>query len=216
MNKTDDKNTIPSFPEPYKFLNEELAPHFKRFHELEDLRKTSNRNLMQPRDLKPAFSPPEYSMGSPSNNPYKNSSRIDVELEKLDSFLTQKIEGLIKEHELDAALSKQIRETLLEKKYPNQFRDKTPKEIEYLRTTSKDIETSAQFLLEERRRYKEKDKLKETKKEVSRNEVNQETANQHVQLVTSKFMQSLAYTKNKDTALEKIHTYTKNKDLTKE
>lgn len=213
MNKKDDKKINPSFPAPYEYLNEELAPHFQRFHELEGMRKVYEQRTIKPKDFKPALLPPEYSICGPSDNQLKNSAGTNLEFQKLDLLLTQKIERLIEEHKLDADLSRQLRDTLLEKKYPNPFKDKGPKEFAWLRTTSKDIETSAQFLLEERQQHKAKVQLKETWKEVLQSEINQKTISKHGQAVKSKFMSSLSYVKAKETSIEKLHDFTKDKDF---
>lgn len=217
MSNKEDKKKAPSFPEPFEYLNEELAPHFMRYHELIGMQKAYNEKegkSEKPNVLKLVLTPPTIGIGGPSNNLSQNNSKIDNEFRELDSFLTRKIENLIKENELDEKLSGQLRETLIERKYPNPFRNKSLKEIESLRTTNKDYETSAQFLLDQRQRFKEKNAtIKAEVNVVAENEVNQETANIHIKSVTDKFMKSLSYSKAKETSIEKIIDFNKNKDM---
>jgi len=214
MSNRDDKEKAPSFPEPLEFLNEELAPQFQRFQELEAMRKACEKNNTKPRDLKLIYPLPNTPPTGPSNNPFKNGFMIEVELKKLDTYLNQKIERLIKDFEIKADKSKEIREVLVEKKYPNPFKDKSPREIEWLRTHSKDIETSAQFFLNERRRFREGDKSKDAKvNEVGKSEIDLEVANKNVQAVKSRFMQSLGFSKAKETPLEKVYDFIKDKDV---
>ena len=212
MDKPEDKNKVHSFPAPFEYLNEELSPQLQRFHELENMRKAYNRSEAKPKDLKPAFTPQGYGQGGPSNN--QNSLKIEAEIQKLDSLLTQKIENVIKELNLGDDLSNQLRETLVERKYPNPFIDKSPKEIEWLKTNSKDLETSAQFLLDQRRRSREKDSMKmDNAKEAQKDEVIKEPGNKNGFSMSTKFTQSLNYTKIKETPKDKVHDFNKNKDI---
>ncbi|WP_149242245.1 hypothetical protein [Dyadobacter sp. 32] len=190
MAQDDKKDAEYQFPEGYEYMKEMADEAARQSKELDERIKNIPSEDIQQTRHRLQFNPPGAARAE--NAWAKRENREDLEKQKkqIETDLMKRIDHDMKQNDVDAQTSGQVKQAAVEVLHPNPFKDKSTKELEVARGMDKDPQHSQDFmrklLSDQKKSEKTQDNLKPEKVEEKQ---------QTEMSMSARFNHTLGYTK---------------------
>jgi hypothetical protein len=169
------KKNEPAFPEGYEYFDELMKEGMNRRKEIDKQLEAASKNTSTPNKHTLKYSPPGFTTGRPSANKDFRVQKLEAEKTQIETGINKRIEREMQEIGTDPEMAAQIRQTVMDKLYPNPFEGKGEKELGRVGKMEKDIDTSQDYMRVQLKNFKEgtpKDPKspEEIKREATKNE----------------------------------------------
>ncbi|MFN8343514.1 MAG: hypothetical protein U0X91_00830 [Spirosomataceae bacterium] len=193
----DDKKNEPAFPEGYEYFDDLMKEGLNRRQEIDKQLEAASKDTSKPNAHTPKYTPPGFTTGRPSSNKDFPIQKLEAEKTQIETGINKRIEREMQDLETDPETAAQIRRTVMDKMYPNQFEGKGEKELARVGKMEKDINTSQDYMRVQLKNFRE-GTPKDTK---SPEEINMDAAQTEKELNNSQeFMQQqISAVKNRGT-----------------
>lgn len=151
----DDKKNEPAFPEGYEYFDDLMKEGLNRRQEIDKQLEASSKDTSTPNAHTPKYSPPGFTTGPPSSNKDFPIQKLEAEKTQIETGINKRIEGEMKALETDPETAAQIRQTVTDKLYPNQFEGKGKKELERVGKMEKDVDASQDYMRAQMKNFRE-------------------------------------------------------------
>ncbi len=170
-----DKKNEPTFPEGYEYFDELIKDGLNRRQEIDKQLEAASKNTSTPNKNTPKYTPPGFTTGRPSANQDFYIGKLQAEKTQIETGINKRIEREMQEVETDPETAAQIRQTVMDKMYPNPLEGKGEKELGRVGKMEKDIDTSQDYMRVQLKNFREgtpKDPKspEEIKREATKNE----------------------------------------------
>ncbi len=185
-NDDKEKKNEPAFPEGYEYFDDLMKDGLNRRKEIDRQLEAAAKDTSKPNAHTPKYTPPGFTTGRPSANKDFPGQKLEAEKTQIETGINKRIEREMQDLETDPETAAQIRQTVMDKMYPNQFEGKGEKELERVGKMEKDVDTSQDYMRVQLKNFRE-GTPKDTK---SAEEINKDTAQTEKELNNSQeFMQ---------------------------
>lgn len=185
-NDDKDKKNEPAFPEGYEYLDDLIRERLNRRKEIDKQLEAASKDTSKPNTHTPKYTPPGFITGRPSANKDFPIQKLETEKTQIEADITESVELQMNVLETDPETAAQIRQTVMDKMYPNPFEGKGKKELEHVGKMEKDVDTSQDYMRAQLKNFRE-GTPKDTK---SPEEINKDAAQTEKELDNSQeFMQ---------------------------
>jgi hypothetical protein len=185
-NDDKDKKNEPAFPEGYEYLDDLIRERLNRRKEIDKQLEAASKDTSKPNTHTPKYTPPGFTTGRPSANKDFPGQKLETEKMQIETGINKTIEREMRDLETDPETAAQIRQTVMEKMYPNQFEGKGEKELQQVGKMEKDVDASQDYMRVQMKNFRE-GTPKDTK---SPEEINKDAAQTEKELNNSQeFMQ---------------------------
>lgn len=185
-NDDKDKKNEPAFPEGYEYLDDLIRERLNRRKEIDKQLEAASKDTSKPNAHTPKYTPPGFTTGHPSANKDFRIQKLEAEKTQIETGINKRIEREMQDLETDPETAQQIRQTVMDKMYPNPFEGKGEKELERVGKMEKDVDASQDYMRVQMKNFRE-GTPKDTK---SSEEINKDAAQTQKELDNSQeFMQ---------------------------
>lgn len=185
-NDDKDKKKEPTFPEGYEYLDDLMKEGLNRRREIDKELEAASKDTSKPNAHTLKYTPPGFTTGRPSANKDFRVQQLEAEKTQIETNITESVELQMHVLETDPETAKQIRQTVTDRLYPNQFENMGEKQLERVGKTEKDMNASQDYMRIQMKNFRE-GTPKDTK---SPEEINRDAAKTEKELNNSQeFMQ---------------------------
>lgn len=181
-----DKKKEPTFPEGYEHLDDLMKEGLERRREIDKELEAASKDTSKPNAHTPKYTPPGFTTDRPSANKDFRVQQLEAEKTQIETGINKRIEREMQDLQTDPETAAQIRQTVMDKMYPNPFENMGEKQLEQVGKSEKDINASQDYMRVQMKNFRE-GTPKDTK---SPEEINREAAKTEKELNNSQeFMQ---------------------------
>ena len=185
-NDDKDKKNEPAFPEGYEYLDDLIRERLNRRKEIDKQLEGGSKDTSKPNAHTPKYTPPGFTTGRPSANKDFPIQKLETEKTQIEADINESVELQMHVLETDPETAAQIRQTVMDKMYPNPFEGKGEKELQQVGKMEKDVNASQDYMRAQMKNFRE-GTPKDTK---SPEEINRDSAQTEKELNNSQeFMQ---------------------------
>lgn len=185
-NDDKDKKKEPTFPEGYEHLDDLMKEGLERRREIDKELEAASKDTSKPNTHTPKYTPPGFTTGRPSANKDFRVQKLEAEKTQIETGINKRIEREMQDLQTDPETAKQIRQTVMDKMYPNQFENMGEKQLERVGKTEKDVNASQDYMRTQMKNFRD-GTPKDTK---SPEEINRDAAKTEKEMNSSQdFMQ---------------------------
>jgi uncharacterized protein with von Willebrand factor type A (vWA) domain len=154
-NDDKDKKNEPAFPEGYEYLDDLIRERLNRRKEIDQQLEASSKDTSTPNAYTPKYTPPGFTTGRPSANKDFPIQKLEAEKTQIETGINKTIEREMRDLETDPETAAQIRQTVMDKMYPNQLEGKGEKELERVGKMEKDVDASQDYMRVQLKNFRE-------------------------------------------------------------
>jgi hypothetical protein len=154
-NDDKDKKNEPAFPEGYEYLDDLIRERLNRRKEIDKQLEAASKDTSKPNTHTPKYTPPGFTTGRPSANKDFPGQKLEAEKTQIEADISESVELQMQVLETDPETAAQIRQTLTDKMYPNQFEGKGAKELQQVGKMEKDVDASQDYMRAQMKNFKE-------------------------------------------------------------
>ncbi|AYQ30964.1 hypothetical protein [Runella sp. SP2] len=148
------KKKEPTFPEGYEYLDDLIKGKLNRRAEIDKQLQAASKDASKPNHHTLKYSPPGFTTG-PSGNKERQMEQWKAEKTQIEADINESVELQMSVLETDPETAAQIRQTLMDKMYPNPFEGKGEKELQRVGKVEKDVNSSQDFMRNLIKNYRE-------------------------------------------------------------
>ncbi|MEZ4901809.1 MAG: hypothetical protein R2822_08650 [Spirosomataceae bacterium] len=153
-NDDQDKKKEPTFPEGYEYLDDLIKGKLNRRAEIDKQLQAASKDRSKPNHHTLKYSPPGFTTG-PSGNKERQMEQWKAEKTQIEADINESVELQMNVLETDPETAAQIRQTLMDKMYPNPFEGKGEKELQRVGKVEKDINSSQDYMRVQLKNFRE-------------------------------------------------------------
>ena len=101
------------------------------------------------------YTPPGFTTGRPSANKDFPGQKLEAEKMQIETGINRRIEREMQDLETDPETAQQIRQTVMDKMYPNPFEGKGEKELDRVGKMEKDVDASQDYMRAQMKNFRE-------------------------------------------------------------
>ena len=154
-NDDKDKKNEPAFPEGYEYLDDLIKERLNRRKEIDKELEAGSKDTSKPNAHTPKYTPPGFTTGRPSTNKDFPIQKLETEKTQIETGINKTIEREMQDLETDPETAAQIRQTVMDKMYPNQFEGKGEKELQQVGKMEKDVDASQDYMRTQLKNFRE-------------------------------------------------------------
>jgi hypothetical protein len=198
----DDKNkkNEPAFPEGYEYLDDLIRERLNRRKEIDKQLEAASKDTSKPNTHTLKYTPPGFTTGRPSANKDFPGQKLETEKTQIEADINESIELQMQVLETDPETAAQIRQTVIDKMYPNPFEGKGEKELQQVGKMEKDVDASQDYMRVQMKNFRE-GTPKDTK---SAEEISKDAAQSEKELNNSQEVMQQQIATVKERGAEKI------------
>lgn len=148
------KKKEPTFPEGYEYLDDLIKGKLNHRAEIDKQLQAASKDASKPNHHTLKYSPPGFTTG-PSGNKERQMEQWKAEKTQIEADIYESVELQMNVLETDPETAAQIRQTLMDKMYPNPFEGKGEKELQRVGKVEKDINSSQDYMRAQLKNFRE-------------------------------------------------------------